>query len=404
MALAVNLHAHDDPADGDLALFDPVEYGLLLRLQQTGSSARARLIAGLQAAGLLRSGHPRVGPLRLTIEVPIRDDAITKAKAVLHLTELEDGLVITSGSSIKMNLQQALRARHRIPDSVVALNGDRNFSKPTAECDQSDLEVQLEAIGRCVDLLLRAILGSLPGCVIAEDQLLLRKAEVGHDLICRNAEDVTRATCRVPLAGSRLASHTDYRFTVEAGGSPTWHFTDRKRGPMRKGYAKLRGLLRTELSCLHRDAVVWCVGHRRHAAFSFNGAVELALDFYHAAGKLCCDALDHVRAVSLGGRTMQELLVQMDGFRAIAERRRTGDGYTPSVDAAADAQRVLNALLSDGIVHAKGLRKGTKVRDELERLVAPGGPLVRGATPGVYCLAPEYGLALPGLHLREVRE
>ena len=335
--------------------------------------------------------------------MPIRDDATATGKAVLHLTEVEDGLVITSGSAVTMNLQRALRARHRIPENIVALNGDRNFSKPTAECDQSDLEVQLEAVGRCIDRVRGAILACFPRCVVAEEQMRLRKAEVGYDLACQNAENVARATCRVPVAGSRLASHADYRFTVEAGQSPTWHCTHRKRGPVRKGYAKLRRLLRTELSCLHRDAVVWCLGQRTEGAFSFNGAVELALQFYHAAGELCCDALDHVRAVSLGGRTMQELLQQMNSIRAIAEQQRTGGGYTPSAKTAAEAQTMLNALLTDGIAHAKGLRKGTKVRDELERLRS-AGVLVHGATQGVYCLAPEYGLALPGWSSREADE
>ena len=396
MVLTVSLVPHDEAPTDDLVLFDLIEYSPMLRFSHTGAHARRRLISGLKSAGLLRSSHNPAAPLRLTIDVPVRGGTIAKGKAVLHLFEIDGGLVIGSASSVTMNLQKVVRARHGIPDTLVGLDGSRNFSKPTAECDVSDLEVQLETMGRCIDILRAAIISSLPGCEVAEERMLLRKAEVCHDLACSNAEDMARATCRVPPAGTRVGSQCDYPFTTETGRSPTWHFTTRKRGPVRKGYAKLRWLLRTELSCLHRDAIVLCEGFRHEAPFSFDGAVDLALEFYNAGGELCCLALDHVRQVAIGARTMHELLSALDGIRSIAERQRVGDGYCPSEQAAAEAQRVLAAILSDGIVHARGLRKGTKVRDELEKLIAPGGPLVRGASPGVYCLASDYGLALPG--------
>jgi len=395
MTLTVTLTPKEDAPDDDLVLFDMIEMSFMLRLRRAEPHPFAQLRTGLKSAGMLKSGRGLASPLRLNIDVPIRDGAIARGKAILHVSELPGGLVITSASSVKMNLQKVLRGRHRIPQDLVALNGDRNFSKPTVDCDQSDLEVQLEAIGRCVDTLRRAIIASLPGCIVAEEQMLLRKAEVCHDLACANADDVARATCRVPVAGSRYASQTEYPFTVEAGRSPTWHFSTCKRGPVRKGYAKRRTLLRTELSCPHRDAVVSCLGQRSAAGFDFDGVVMLALEFYHKAGEMCCEALDHVRAVSTSARPMHELLGELDGLRAIAERRRMPGAYTPSEGAARDAQRVLNAILGEGIVHSHGLRRGTKVRDELERLAAPGGLLVHGASPGVYCLSTAFGLALP---------
>lgn len=361
MALAVTLYPLNDSAAGDLALLDLIEYSFMLRLKNTGARARCLLVAGLRAAGLLRTSHNAVTPLRLGIDVTIRDGAIATGKAALHLCELDDGLVITSASSVTMNLQRVVRDRHRTPAELTGLDGGRNFSKPTAECDASDLEVQLEAIGRCIEKLRAAILVSLPGCIVVEERMLLRKGEVCHDLACPNAEDIARATCRVPAAGSRFASHRDYPFTVEAGRSPTWHFTTRKRGPVRKGYAKTRRLLRTELSCLHRDAIVLCLGERSEATFSGEGAVRLALDFYHAGGELCCEALDHVREVALGARTKHDLLAKLDGLQAIALRRRIGTGYRPSEKAAAEAQRVVNAILSDGIVHATSLAQDARL-------------------------------------------
>jgi|GEM_PF-6625061 len=396
MSLTVSLVPIDATDNGDLALFDMIEAGVMLRVRFDSPHARMELIAGLTAAGMIRGAQRPAGPLRLLIAVPIRNDATAQAKVVLHVSEIVGGLIITSASSVRMNLQQALRARHRIAPTLVGLGGDRNFSKPTAECDQSDLEVQLEAIGRCIDALRHAVVASLPGCDVSETRLQIRKGEICHDLSCSNAEDIARATARAPAAGSRFASQTEYPLTFGGGRSPTWHFSTHKRGPVRKGYAKLARLLRTELSCLHHDAVVQCVGQRSEADVSFDGAVALALEFYHAAGELCCEVLDHVRTVSVGARTMHDLLAELENLRAIAQRQRTAGGYTPSLEAAQEAQRVLNSLLGEGIVHARGLRKGTKVRDELERLVACDGPLVRGASPGVYCLSPNYGLALTG--------
>ena len=61
MEPAVTLDPIGDPAEGDLVLFDLIEFGFLLRLRQTGARARARLVAGLRASGLLRSGHPLAG-------------------------------------------------------------------------------------------------------------------------------------------------------------------------------------------------------------------------------------------------------------------------------------------------------------------------------------------------------
>lgn len=381
--------------DGDLVVFDYVKFGLMSLYRRTGSDGRQRLISRLIGDGVLRSGVRPSAPLRFSITARLDGGIEVTATVVLHVREIDDGLFITGGSTVETNLQSVLRQRHSIPQSAIGLDGKRNFSKPTAELGTEDVEAQIQAIGKIVDTLCDTITSSLPGCEQVEGTIWLRGGEVCHDLACPNAEDVVRASCKVPPKGSRTSWQRDYDCTTGAGRSPTWHFTTLKRGPISKGYLKAPGLPRTEVSCPHRDAIFHCTGERKRVPLGGKGAVELSWDLYISAGELCCTLLDHVREVARGGRTIDQLLTLLDPIKAIAERVPVGSGYRPSAAAADDARRVLNGILSDGLVHLKGLRKGTKVRDAVDALRVPGGPLVQGASPGICCLAPEYGMAAP---------
>jgi hypothetical protein len=387
----------DDSAGGDLVLFDHIVFSLMLRFMGTGNDARRQLALGLKAAGLLRPNQKLTAPLQLSIEVQLEEGVPATATAVLYVRELNDGVVIGGASTVDMNPQYVVRALHRIPKERVGLDGKRNFSKPTSECDTGDLKLQFDAIHAVVEKLENGIGSSLAGSELVEGYIQIRQAEVCHDSAYVNAEDVVRASGRVPPMGSRETSQREYACTTGAGRSPSWRVQTRKRGPTWKGYLKAPGLARTELSAGHRDAVVDCMGGRTQEPFGPDGAVQLAIDFYNRAGELCCEALDHVRQVAnSGGRTLHDLLVALDPLKAIGDRDRVGNGYRPSERSAAEARRILNGLLTEGIAYATGLRKGTKVRDTLEELAVPGGPLVRGASQGIFCLAPEYGMAVPG--------
>lgn len=365
------------------------------RYRHAGPDGRQCLISELIAAGVLRPGVRASAPLKFAVTARLDGGIEATATVVLHVREIDDGLVITSGSTVETNLQSVLRQRHSIPQSAIGLDGKRNFCKPTAELGTEDVEAQFQAIRQIVDILRETIESSLPGCRQMEGAMWLRGGEVCHDLACPNAEDVVRASCKVPPKGSRRSWHQEYGSTIGAGRSPTWHFVTLKRGPINKGYLKAPGLPRTEVSCPHRDAIFHCTGERKRVSFGGDGAVELAQDLYNSAGELCCTLLDHVREVARGTRTMHDLLTLLDPIKAISERAPVGNGYRPSAAAADDARRVPNGILSDGIVHLKGLREGTKVRDAVDALRALSGPLVQGASPGICCLAPEYGMAAP---------
>lgn len=404
MATSLTPDPTGNTSDDDLVLFDVIAFRIFHRRKGTGCNARKRLILATLGSGLLRSDPGLTGPLKLHVKTDVRAGIIATMKVNLYARDLEDGVIFTSGSTASMNLQHVVRAKHQTPSSHIGLDRQRNFSKPTAECDDDDLALQFDAIYLCIEMLIETISASLPGSIDVEGRLLLRNGEVCHDLACTNAEEIARATCRVPPSGSRESWQREYACTEGSGRSPTWHVAKTKRGPVMKGYVKAAWLprlaepvylLRTEASCPTYDAVVKLMGERISAPFSAAGAVDLAWSFYNAAGALCCEALDHVREVAAGMQTVEELLIALDPIKAIAERDRIGDGYRPNDRTAAAARRILQGLLRDGLVHAVGLRKGTKVRDALEALAMHGGPLVRGASPGIYCLAARYGLALP---------
>ncbi|WP_150131826.1 hypothetical protein [Sphingomonas carotinifaciens] len=383
-----------------MILFDGIQFTVMERRMNTGPGARQRLANGLMASGHLRSLPPAGRPWKVAISLNTEPGVIAKATAVLHVKELDDGIILTSGSTLEMNLQAIVRNRHRIPDTSIGLDGKRNFSKPTAECDENDLEAQLYAIACCADALGAAISGALPGSSRVEGELRLRRGEVCHDLVCDDAFEITRATCRVPPRGSRESWHREYACTIGTSHSPTWHFAQSRRGPEMKGYVKVAtpSLVMKRIECRvpHRDAMVKCLGGALVSSFDGVGARELAYAFYEAAGTLCCEALDHVRDVAKGRRTAEELRAALASLIAIADGQRVGAGYRPSELAARLARDILRGLLSDGMVNVKGLRKGTKVRDTLDALTRSGGPLVQGATPSIFCIAPEYGLAVPG--------
>ena len=376
---------------GDLVLFDRVAFGFMLRLADTGPEACARMARHFRKTGLGRQVTTPSGPLSARLTVPLEAGIVARATVALHGDDLEGGVLLSSGSTIEMNLQDVVRQRHGVPNDRVGFDRKRNFSVATENCDDHDVELQFAAIANCIDRLRTEIASALPGAVEVESRLWLRVAEVCHDLACDNPDDVARTTCKIPPAGSRQSWDSHWDCTFGAGRSATWHFVTQKNGPVRKGYAKAPGLLRTEVSCGRREAVVACLQERTFADLTGEGGRQLAEAFYDAAGEICCTMLDHVKEVMSAGKTMLNLLDELAPLKAVASGERTGRGYTPGFLARREANRIYEALVQDGIAHAAGLRKGTKVRDILDELAHPGGPLVRGATNGIFCIAPAFG-------------
>lgn len=380
-----------DEGAGDLVVFDGVRFTFSAHFEGLGRDSCARLMRAASKVCGKRLFVKSNGPLRFQLDLAVEPNVVARPTYTLHAYDTDDGLILTGGSSIELNLLLPLRQKYGVIDSVIGLDRKRNFCKPTAEMDESDVVSQLACIGASVDGLLDLVAGLSATATLVSGQATLSAAEVCHDLATESAEEIVRATCRIPMAGTRSSWQQTFDCSTGQGRMPTWHFATRKNGPVLKGYLKAPGLPRTECSCLKREQVVACVGRRSNAPLSADGLKDLAEEFYLAAGELCCAALDHVRDVARGYRSQVELRRELEPLHFIAEGQRVSGGYTPNEAAQRTAERILNELYEDGLAIAVGLRKGTKVRDVLELLVKPGGPLVRGATNGIYCVSPAFG-------------
>ena len=152
-----------------------------------------------------------------------------------------------------------------------------------------------------------------------------------------------------------------------------------------KLYGKTEHLLRAEVSCPDRDAVTSLTGARR-AALSGGGAVDLAADFVararHHVDQLCRHAklIDDRRPSP--HRTVNDL---QDLFELAAGRSLSSAGVV-SLETMKLARVAIDQLLMVGVFDARGLRRGTSLRDCLDRLSEGSGPLMRQGRKAVFAL------------------
>lgn len=384
--------------DGDLVVIDQVEVGVHLAYSGAGPHPVDHMYASLQARGVLITRRRDRDKGRLALTLPVVDDdgvVLGEASAELYVEHQEAGtLTVRSRSAVRFNLQLPLRRHLGLSDQFVGFDRKHNFVGPTADLGDDALAFQIEFACHGIEQLGELIAASVPhGAARRRGEMWLRKAEVCHDLACGDPIMVSRAASHAAMAGTRIGNHDCYRAGKGTGPVPVAHWRSKARGEIIKIYPKTNDLLRIEVSCHPRDSVASCCGNRRMVGFDAAGMEDLLIEFYEQAGHTCCAALDHVRAMVGSTKSPADLHHALQPLFAVSRRERAGSGYTPNAAAAAAADRFYNALISDGIVSAIGHRKGTKVRDILESLTGPHGPLCRGGANGIYCLKPEYGRA-----------
>lgn len=179
--------------EGDLVVFDLASFTVAARYRNTGPEACAAIASMVRRNSPARSVVYSNGPLRFPLEAPLECGIVARGMCNLHGHDIEDGFVLTGGSTIEMNLQAVLRDKHGIPNSVVGLDRKRNFTKPTAECDESDVALQLAAISALVDRSRELIHAALPGCVEVDGKISLRATEAAA---CLNVSPKTLAYWR----------------------------------------------------------------------------------------------------------------------------------------------------------------------------------------------------------------
>jgi hypothetical protein len=377
-----------------LGLLDLNELGLSV---QFGALSQAQIDEArhkLAQAGVLDTKKSGVGGhnyMVLNIPCPDVGKSISDVAELVFEPSGHGAFRITNASSIKLHpmryLRQGLGLGLGQPPSI---DGNDNYIGPTPLDCTALYQLQRAYVVESLERVLGALDAALPPEVtVVESRLWARRLEACQDIPLPDAVSKARVLAFSTLAGSRVIDRSVYRsgMDIERGYAVgRWRRT--KHGSIYKSYAKARNLLRLELSCLDRDAIVTETG-RVQAPLSGAGAGELIDGFMEIARTSLCELYDHAFQVLDGCHEPSDLAcgllplaIRMSGAatggRSVGERGRN------------EATNAYNALILTGHYEAAGLRLGTGLRTTLDALCGPTGPLVKHPCRCVYSVHPSY--------------
>lgn len=390
---------HSNPQADNLpnCLFDAVELGLFARLSNCGEDPLTSFRHELAARGLLKPGDD---PHRLEIAIDVAGAGpVGRVDAILHVQAFGSGdLIITSGSSIWFNAMRLLRGDLGASScGSVGLDGKDNVVGPTRDRAIALLGKQLNLIRSGLDDLVEAMEQSLPErAQVVAQQLWIRSAEVCLDLPCDRAISVVRCMQRAALPGTSRTVLDRYFARIQAEdlkGLPVVRWYRTLTGPAFKAYGKRVDILRAEIACEDRDAIYALLRARPVGEISGSESVELLLAFARAAEPWLGELVAHLDQAVAGGQSVADLIVALKPLVDLASGGKAAKGRPPSAASVASAREALDALLSTGVICAKGHRLGTCLRTVLDCLAASEGPLVRQGHHAIYTLRPEFATA-----------
>jgi len=333
----------------------------------------------------------------LKVTVPVRAGLLAEAKVKIWLPPIQGGLSVrfdmhTNGHSI-------VRQRYKIAGSVKGAGGATNFALPSAEYTVDDLQLQFDAIAAIATAIRDAIGAPFPDAVIHDDQFKIVSAELCLDIPCDDPQAALRMDRLVPQAGTKTVTHAVFVESSESGRKLCNKERTRTNGVELRAYEKWFKHVRVEAQAPNVTAVGELLppGVRNDAPLTPEGIRELLIAFYNAAGQLCCSRKDHFVRASAAQGDIVDLIIALQPLMRIVMREPLDGGYRPREEAAQAARKLLVDLLTSGLTHAVGLPKGTQVRQVLEGLAVPGGPLARKDHTTIFCLSPDYAYAVPSV-------
>ncbi len=331
--------------------------------------------------------------MRVYATAPVRDGLYAQAKVQLWLDPLLGGFAVRA--DVQMNGHDIVRQRYGIDASIKGAGGATNFALPSAEYTPDDLQLQLDALVEIPMAIVAAIVASIPDAIVRDGRSKIVAGEVCLDVPCDDPQLALRKDRITPRAGTTTVTHTTFASSTESGRKLCNKERTHSHGPESIAYEKWRKHVRVEERAHGVVAVVALLGSTvaNEVPLTREDLYGLLVAFYNAAGEPCCDRKDHFVRASESQRTIVDLIVALLPLFRIAVRDPTEGGYRPRAEAGAIARRVLIDLLTSGIAHAVGVPKGTQVRQVLEELAAPGGPLVRGNQTTIFCLSSDYAYA-----------
>jgi len=381
------------PASLPNLLFDAVEFGFFTRQARCGPDP----VDAFRHA-LCRSGHsrPSSDTRRISVSVPVPGSSYAIDAELFVRPHGNEGLVISSGSAIRINPLRMLRRKIGEESAgPIGIDGNDNVVGPTVHRASSLLSVQLGCISQAINALAEAIEAALPATSIGEaEEFWVRSAETCLDLPCSRPAGVVRGLQRSALGGTTCTVIDLYRTQVEdVRGSPVIRWWRTEGGPGFKSYVKRSDLVRAEVVLRNRSVLRALVDDPMCSYLDGELAVCLLLEVGHVALPLLEELVDHLHRAMGEPHSALELGGRLDELIFLAWGRRTGRGRTPGTMSVSAAYAALEALLTTGTCHAVGLPKTSALRVVLDRLSSAGGVLVREGRGAYYALRPDWAKA-----------
>lgn len=317
----------------------------------------------------------------LMVPMPLASGGRFHVRVELYFEPVDDERIrLTNRSKITLNGLQLLRCMLRRDDCPIGLDGHDNVAGPTCGHAAGQVDELLQVIAAAVEQAVEAVRSVLPDSFAVEEEYMwLRKAELTHDLACADPSGTTLAVGQSTFRGAIASMNDVYRQGMSTSdGIPVVRFRLSKSRVDLKVYGKTHGLMRHEVSCLTRDAVATITGRER-GDIGGETALELLQSFIDGATPLLMDLVRHVDEVRSELVSPAKLIVELP---SLVELILAGNKWS------ADAEAAWNSLVWTGVYDAKSKRKGTTLRDVLERQTGLDGPLQHGARRTLYHLHP----------------
>ena len=367
-------------------LLDAVSFGFEAVVMGTTSAMFASALAPFRH-------DPGPQSRRLVLKVPLFTDTcdLGAVTAILYLSPGGggEGFIIGAKSSINLNPMDMLRRDLGLPD-LRGLDGAQNLIGPHPADAIPLLSRQLSLVEQAIEVVGSILSNALGDGDARSDILRLRTAEACRDIGSPDAIGLVRRLQRSVLAGTLYRAADCYRQgALDEAGVPTVRWWPNKLAPVRKAYAKQAGLVRAEVTCRNRDSVVDFLGTPPAGTFEGAEALRQLVLFTLAAEPVLDVVAQHLHQVEGQSRSLASLFLDLLPLADLSAGRRSGPGAPPDKRSQAIARAALDALVTDGAFLATNLPKSGAVRQVLERLTEPDGPLVRRGKRAIYAVRPE---------------
>ncbi|MGH6743502.1 hypothetical protein [Novosphingobium sp.] len=336
-----------------------------------------------------KSGNPDYMQVTLALRAGDGEEFGT-AKLDLYFAPHANGLRLTKRSALTMNPQKWIR-RLLGGDATcgpIGLDGNSNVLGAAQNLSvllADAIELVAEALGHAVGVLDDILPPTATG---HWEEVWIKSAEACRDIAVSDALSSVRRVQHAALFGAVASVRQGYRPKSQEQRqfiALTWMAGRYK--PEFKVYAKRTDLLRLELACGDREAVVALSGRKSVATTMEQMRKVLRKFVWDAAPEV--DRLEqHVRRSLQSAPDLVRLMVALARLSALAAGLKVGAGPLAKEVSMQAANDALGGFLDTGQYDVAHLPEGHAIRTTLNRLASEGGPLIHRRHSSVYLLDP----------------